>query len=127
MTGKNCELDIKAVGEVLEVCLRGEIDHHSAVSVRGRIDDEITVLRPKRLVIDLSGIEFMDSSGLGLIMGRYALMQRMDGALTVKNPNDRIIRIFELAGFDKIVDIEGVRKKAVRARGKGGKNESKGK
>ena len=125
MTGKNCELDIRAVDDLLEVSLRGEIDHHSAVSVRGRIDDEITVLRPKRLVIDLSGIEFMDSSGLGLIMGRYALMQRMDGALTVKNPNDRIIRIFELAGLDKIVDIDGVRKKTKR--GKGGKNENKGK
>ena len=69
----------------------------------------------------------MDSSGLGLIMGRYALMKRIGGDLAVKNPNERIIKIFELAGLDKIVDIDGVRKKAKRARGKGGKNESKGK
>ena len=79
MTGKNCELDIRAVDDLLEVSLRGEIDHHSAVSVRGKIDDEITAVLPKRLVIDLSGIEFMDSSGLGLIMGRYALMKKIGG------------------------------------------------
>ena len=47
MTGKNCELDIRAIDDLLEVSLRGEIDHHSAVSVRGKIDDEITAMLPK--------------------------------------------------------------------------------
>lgn len=110
MTGKNCELDMKEADGVLEVSLGGEIDHHSAVIVRTQIDERISELRPQRTVIDLSGIEFMDSSGLGLIMGRYALMQKIGGGLSVKNPNERIVKIFELAGLDKIISIEGIKK-----------------
>ena len=136
MTGKNCELEIKESEGVLEVTLKGEIDHHGAVSVRSRIDAKISETSPKKTVIDLSGIDFMDSSGLGLIMGRYALMQKMGGALSVKNPNERIVRIFEMAGLDKIVEIEGVKpkmaslkkgKKARKAKEIKDKNETKGK
>ena len=106
MTGKNCELDMKEAEGTLEVKLCGEIDHHSAVIVRTEIDARISQICPQKTVIDLSGIEFMDSSGLGLIMGRYALMQKLGGKLSVKDPNERIVRIFELAGLDKIVSIE---------------------
>ena len=138
MTGKNCELEMKESDGVLEITLAGEIDHHGAVSVRSRIDDKISEIRPKKTVIDLSGIEFMDSSGLGLVMGRYALMQKIGGALSVKNPNERIIRIFEIAGLDKIVEIEGrkpaqenatskKRKRSKKAKEIKGKNETKGK
>ena len=93
-------------GYFLRVRLKGDIDHHSAVSVRSGIDTLLYRVRPRRLYLDLSGVDFMDSSGLGLIMGRYALMQKLGGKLSVKNPNERIVRIFELAGLDKIVSIE---------------------
>ena len=110
MTGKNCELDMKESDGVLEIRLGGEIDHHNAVIVRTRIDELISQIHPKKTVIDLAGIEFMDSSGLGLIMGRYALIQKIGGDFFVKNPNERVVKIFELAGFDKIISIEGIKK-----------------
>ena len=69
---------------VLYVRLLGEIDHHSAVNIRVSLDGEITRLVPKQTVLDLSEIEFMDSSGLGLIMGRYSLMQKLGGTLSLK-------------------------------------------
>ena len=106
MIKKSCLYETKIQNNVLEVTLHGEIDHHSAVAVRSKIDELICELKPEKTVLDLSEIDFMDSSGLGLIMGRYALMQRIGGELTLKNLNGRIIKIFELAGLGRIIKIE---------------------
>ncbi|MBQ7384737.1 MAG: STAS domain-containing protein [Clostridia bacterium] len=106
MIKKHCRYETQIEDGVLTVTLCGEIDHHSAVSVRTEIDALIYEVRPQKTVLDLSEIDFMDSSGLGLIMGRYALMQRIDGELTLKNPNERIVKIFELAGLGRIIRIE---------------------
>ena len=62
-------------GETLVVHIGGEIDHHSAVSVRTGIDSKITAERPLKVMLELSAVDFMDSSGLGLIMGRFALVK----------------------------------------------------
>ena len=106
MIKKNCLCETKTEDGVLMVTLKGEIDHHSAVSVRGEIDALIYDLKPRKTVLDLSQIDFMDSSGLGLIMGRYALMDRLKGELTLKAPNERVLKIFELAGLGRIIKIE---------------------
>lgn len=106
MLRKNCTCECEFRDGTLEVKLNGEIDHHSAVGIRSGIDEKIFELRPKKTVIDLSDIDFMDSSGLGLIMGRYALMQKTGGELTLKNPNERIVKIFELSGLGRIIKIE---------------------
>lgn len=91
---------------VLTVTLQGEIDHHSAVNIRTALDEEIVRVCPQKTVLDLSHIEFMDSSGLGLIMGRYSLMQKLGGTLTLRRPNERIVKIFELAGLGRMVCME---------------------
>ena len=96
---------------VLRVGLEGEIDHHSAVATRGEIDRLIYENRPKRLELELSRIGFMDSSGLGLVMGRYALMRDLGGEITVLNPSPAILRIFKLAGMDRLIPFE-VRREA---------------
>ena len=101
-----CQYESAFFEGVLTVRLGGEIDHHSAVNVRVALDEEICRLRPKKTVLDLGKIEFMDSSGLGLIMGRYSLMQKLGGTLTVKSPNERIVKIFELAGLGRIIHME---------------------
>ena len=106
MLRKNCLLDIKGDADELTVRISGEIDHHSAVSVRSEIDRKIAEIRPKRTVIELSGIDFMDSSGLGLIMGRYQKMRAIGGELVLREPNERILKIFRLAGLEKVVIIE---------------------
>ncbi|MBQ8345190.1 MAG: STAS domain-containing protein [Clostridia bacterium] len=105
MLHKNCSFETRLSGQVLELALRGEIDHHNAVRVRGDMDEQIRRHCPRETVLDLSEIDFMDSSGLGLIMGRYALMQQMGGTLSLKNPNERIVKILELAGFGRVISI----------------------
>lgn len=91
---------------VLRVTIVGEINHHSAVSVRQEIDEKIQELRPQNLVLDLADAPFIDSSGLGLIMGRYQRMQELGGTLTVANPSAGHQKIFELAGLNKLIKIK---------------------
>ena len=110
MNKKQCGFEAVQRGEVVELLLYGEIDHHRAVALRSEIDRLLTDKHPEKAIMDLSGIDFMDSSGLGLIMGRYALMQRLGGTLTLRNPNPRVVKIFELAGLGRMVEIEASRK-----------------
>ena len=91
---------------VLRVAIVGEINHHNAVFVRQEIDEKIQELRPQNLVLDLADAPFMDSSGLGLIMGRYQRMQELGGTLTVANPSAGHQKIFELAGLNKLIKIK---------------------
>ena len=106
MLKKNCKLDFEYDGEELLIFIGGEIDHYGAVWVRGEIDNKIAEIMPHKAVLVLSEIDFMDSSGIGLVMGRYARMQSIGGTLTVKNPSERVERILRLAGIERIVNIE---------------------
>ena len=93
-------------GTTLVARISGEIDHHSALYVREAIDREIFARRPKKLLLELSGVGFMDSSGLGLIMGRYTLMKKLGGESALLDPSSAIMRIVSLAGLERIVRIE---------------------
>ena len=100
-------------GDTLIVLVRGEIDHHSAVLVRTSIDDEILIKRPHEVLLDLSAVDFMDSSGLGLIMGRYALIKQFGGSLAILDPSTAVVRIVKLAGLERMIPIK--RKKEKKA------------
>ena len=93
-------------GYFLRIKLKGDVDHHSAVAVRSGMDTLLYRIRPRRLYLDLSGVDFMDSSGLGLIMGRYALMKEMGGDMVVCDPCAGVERVLRLAGLERIVRIE---------------------
>ena len=95
------------------VHIRGEIDHHSAVLVRTGIDREIMQDRPREVLLDLSGVDFMDSSGLGLIMGRYALVTKYGGTLAVVDPSFAVTKILRLAGMERMITIKRTKEKKV--------------
>ena len=84
---------------------RGDIDHHSARALRERIDSEMYLNRPETLILDLSGIEFMDSSGLGLLLGRYQRAKDIGCALKLRGCNERVMKILSLAGADRMFDF----------------------
>lgn len=111
--------DSEFTGEILKIKLRGEIDHHSAVAVRTAIDDMIKQKRPIKLVIDMSAIELMDSSGLGLIMGRYALVKELGGQTVVLDPSPRVEKIMSLAGLERIVRVEYTKQPAEKKESRG--------
>ncbi len=88
--------------DVLTVFLQGEIDHNRASELRLSIDGQANALRPKTLQLDFSKVSFMDSSGIGLIMGRYRTMGLMGGRLKVINVPENIARIINLSGVSAL-------------------------
>ena len=99
-------LTLSYEADTLIAALAGELDHHLAASVRAKIDEAMYAGRPKSLVIDIGGVDFMDSSGLGLIMGRYTKAQELGAVLIVRNPSARAEKMLKMAGMDRIMQIE---------------------
>lgn len=92
-------------GSKLRVVITGEIDHHSAKKVRDGIDELIFENRPSELYMNFSEVDFMDSSGLGLIMGRYKLMKIYGGKTYIEDPSYRVLKIIELAQMNRIIEV----------------------
>ena len=88
-------------GEI-RVRFSGEIDHHAAALLRVSIDNAITQNRPQTLILDFGGVTFMDSSGIGLVMGRYKLMQTVGGTIRVENLSPGAYKVMRLAGLDRL-------------------------
>lgn len=88
----------------LTVWLSGELDHRMAAQVRSEIDDLLDDNRIRRLVFDVSRLEFMDSSGIGLIIGRYKRVSRRGGTVAVAAPGRRIDKLFEMSGVYQVVE-----------------------
>lgn len=103
MIKKQTVVSYKINGSILELIVMGEIDHHSAVGLRERADELIKKHKPSEVALNLEEIGFMDSSGLGFIMGRYALVKKLGGELVLKNPNENVKRICRLAGLERMI------------------------
>lgn len=100
-------VEMKLDKQTLKIKIRGDIDHHNAKSIREKIDSWIFTKKPTLIILDLSHIEFMDSSGLGLIMGRYNSANEIGSAFVIYKPNYRVKKILELAGIERIITIKG--------------------
>ena len=96
------QLELTREGGHLTAALIGELDHHAAADLRQRIDSAVLSCRPRRLIIDLTRLTFMDSSGIGLIMGRYRLMVSLGGEVRLSGTSPRMERMIRLAGLDKL-------------------------
>lgn len=88
----------------LIVRLSGELDHSEATRLRVELDALIRDTGAKKLILDLNGLDFMDSSGIGLIIGRYKLMARRGGSVAVLGPDARVDRLFRMAGLYQLVE-----------------------
>lgn len=99
---------VEASGSVVIAYLIGEIDHHTAAEVRERIDSAIRFKKPNHLIIDFRNVTFMDSSGIGLVMGRYRLIKSMSSHTTmeIKNVTPQTKKIMELAGLGRLAIIK---------------------
>lgn len=93
-------------GETLYCRLSGEIDHHTALPIRLETDDRIENSRPRHTVLDFSEVTFMDSSGIGLVMGRYKLISEFGGDLEVTGLSNNAYKVMHLAGIDRIANVK---------------------
>lgn len=89
----------------LVIDLEGDIDHHGAYAVREEMDRRIIDARPKKVIMELSKVSFMDSSGLGLILGRLRTVNERGGKLYLRAPSARIVRILKMAGADRLIPV----------------------
>ncbi len=97
---------LKLKNNTLTVCLKGDIDHHTVPAIRESIDDAIAVNHNANLIIlDFSGVTFMDSSGVGLVMGRYRLIAPMGKKLQVDNLSARDFQILRMSGIEKLASL----------------------
>ena len=83
-----------------------EIDQCIADKIRRKLDNEIEIYSPKKVIFDFSGMEFMDSSGIGMVLGRYKLVKMLGGTFEIINVNKRLKRIFDMSGVSRIIDIK---------------------
>ena len=84
-----------------------EIDHHVAEKIRRKVDDEITRYMPRKTIFDFSRVSFMDSAGIGMIIGRYKMMKLIGGSLEIINISQTVRRILEMSGINKIIPMAG--------------------
>jgi stage II sporulation protein AA (anti-sigma F factor antagonist) len=91
---------------ILTAYLKGELDHHNAPEIRESIDIEADRLHPEMIVLDFGEVTFMDSSGIGLVMGRYKLASSYGGKVSVRNASSQIRKVMKIAGLERLADIE---------------------
>ncbi|MDO4548865.1 MAG: anti-sigma factor antagonist [Clostridia bacterium] len=97
----------KNVQSEVVVRLRGEVDHMQAQRLKPEIDELLKNPRVKRLVFEMDDVSFMDSSGIGVILGRYRVMKKRGGTVAVSGVGGHVDRIFKMAGLYKLVEKLG--------------------
>ena len=96
-------LQMEIQGRVLIAAPEGELDHHQAERLRAQIDATFDKSPCKHMILDMSGISFMDSSGLGMIIGRYKNTEKRGGQLALASMNATVSKLFDISGLAKIV------------------------
>ena len=91
---------------VLVAWLAGELDHHAAADVRETLDKALNRKPARRVVLDMSRLTFMDSSGIGVVLGLYKKLKETVGSMAVRGLSDKMDRILKLAGIYSVVERE---------------------
>ena len=94
-------------GNTLVVQIPVEVDHYFADAAREEIDHRLQTEDIQNLEFDFHNTEFMDSSGIGLLMGRYKMMRALGGSVYISHAGERIQKILMLSGIHKIIPMEG--------------------
>ncbi|NEU30851.1 anti-sigma F factor antagonist [bacterium LRH843] len=100
------QIDLECIGSVLLVRLSGELDHHTAEDLRGKVEKDLVKGKIKHIVLNLEQLSFMDSSGLGVILGRYKQVKAHGGEMVVCAISPAVKRLFEMSGLFKIIRLE---------------------
>ena len=98
--------EINVTGEVVTAYLSGELDHHTAREMRETIDNAVELNMPALLILDFSRISFIDSSGIGLVMGRYKKIAKTGAQLHITGTSPQIGKVFRLAGIERLARLD---------------------
>ena len=108
-------VELKQEPQKLTAFLSGELDHHHAKELREAIDFAVREQYPPTVILDFRGVTFMDSSGIGLIMGRSRLLEEYGGTLEIHNPPAHIRKVLRISGADRLAVIRNsIRRERVK-------------
>lgn len=99
------ELETRVQGDTLYVRVRGDLDLMTAGTFREEVEAELERTGVSRLVLNLAGLKFIDSSGLGAILGRFRRLQHRGGRLVLEDPPPAIRPVLEMAGFYRLMEV----------------------
>lgn len=112
---RNEFMDLKLIGDKKTILIKvnSELDHHSATEIRKAVDGKIKNTNAKNVIFDFTRVDFMDSSGIGVIMGRYKMTKILGGKVVIFGARKNVSRIIELSGIDKIIDVCNTAEEAI--------------
>ena len=91
--------------KLLTIEITEEIDHHTTEKIRRKTDYEIERHMPRKIIFDFNKVTFMDSAGIGMIIGRYKMIKMLGGSVEMINVNPSIRKIFDMCGIPKIMKV----------------------
>ncbi len=97
-------IKLESIGTTLVAKLCGELDHHTAPDLREALDREIALNSIRNIVLDFDGVTFMDSSGIGVIVGRYKQVSACGGKMMIIRVKPQVDKILEISGLKKILE-----------------------
>ncbi len=98
-------IELSGEQKLLTVRLDGELDHCRAGNIKKAVEDELLKTGAVNIAFDFSGITFMDSSGIGLVLGRYKTVKALGGRIVLFGMRPGVERIMRMSGIDKIAEI----------------------
>lgn len=107
-------MQINASGKNLIVKIDGDIDHHVSMQIKEKIEREFKLLNCTNIIFDFSNVKFMDSSGIGMIIGRYKMLEKLGGKIYITNVNEKLNSIIEISGLKKIIGFYDSVEKALK-------------
>lgn len=96
---------IKIYNDTLIIYLAGDIDQHKVSSIRDDVDSSIKNNNVRNIIFDFEKVDFMDSSGIGMVLSRYKSMGELGGKLILTSVSENTMRLFDMVGIKKIIDI----------------------
>lgn len=111
----NLQIEMEHYRNALIVRLNGELDHHTADTVKKRMEEAILRGNSDHIILSLKHLSFMDSSGLGVILGRYKQITGRGGKMVVCDVNASVYRLFEMTGLFKILPVRDNERQAIQS------------
>jgi len=106
-------IDIRSSGEMILASLEGELDHHTSQAFKAKVQTILDTEETKNLVIDMSRLYFMDSSGIGVILGRLNQLKKKGGKVVVFGMKSQVKKVFYAGGLDKVISYYEKEEEAV--------------
>lgn len=97
------ELKFKRKNKTLIILVSGEIDHHSSKDLRAQTESALAQMGGRNIIFGFQEVTFMDSSGIGVMIGRYKQLQSLGGRIAIACANEKIDEIIRLSGLTKLL------------------------